>query len=457
MRARLIAVAVVALLLPFPAASTAAIIHVPGDQPTIQEGIEAAAEGDTVVVAHDTYTGPLNRDLDFGGVSMLLVSEDERVDTVIDCEGAGRGFHFSTGEDTTLVIQGFTVTNAVGDSGAGAKCINGSSPKFVDCTFSGNASVDFGGAVMCRASSPVIVGCVFDGNEVTGGTYPYGGAVACVADADPRIAGCIFTGNTAGGFAGALYCGGHSSPRVTECTFSDNVSMGSSGGGAVFCVSYSEATFTDCEFTGNVGTQGGAIYTQSAHIAATRCRFAGNHARAIGGAVRFLYGASTGTLTDCTFAGNTSASLGGAFACAFDANALITGCTFVGNGSGGGGGTLDFNDASPTVENAIIAFGTDGGTARCQIGTEMPVFSYCVVFGNVEGDDLCGSVGDTMLRDPRFCDMPGGDYSLCANSPCLAVNNAWVEHVGAHDAGCGNCDSPVDPTTWGSIKALYRR
>ena len=42
-------------------------IHVPADFPTIQAAIDAAADGDEVVIAPDTYTGWQNRDLDFNG------------------------------------------------------------------------------------------------------------------------------------------------------------------------------------------------------------------------------------------------------------------------------------------------------------------------------------------------------------------------------------------------------
>ena len=145
MSARLIAVAMGAALLIIHSTSPAAVIHVPGDEPTIQEGLDAASPGDTVAVAPDTYTGALNRDLDFGGKGIVLLAYYGRIMTIIDCEGAGRGFYFHSGEDTSAVVEGFEIVNAAADSGAGAYCVNGSSPKFRNCTFSGNDATTRGG------------------------------------------------------------------------------------------------------------------------------------------------------------------------------------------------------------------------------------------------------------------------------------------------------------------------
>ena len=78
----------------------------------IQEGINAAATGDEVVLADGVYTGFGNKDLDFGGKDITVRSASGDPSTcVIDCQGEGRGFLFYSGESAAAVVTGLTIRN----------------------------------------------------------------------------------------------------------------------------------------------------------------------------------------------------------------------------------------------------------------------------------------------------------------------------------------------------------
>ncbi len=152
-----------------PAVSTAAIIDVPGDQPTIQEGLDAAAHGDTVLVADGVWTGPLNVDLDPAGKPLLIASASN--DTAlcrIDCQGSAgdphRGFWFHSGEDSTTVVRGFTIENGWADSGGGAVLCDGGSPKLVNCRLAWNESPFGAGLCVGKQTTCVVDSCAIAEN-----------------------------------------------------------------------------------------------------------------------------------------------------------------------------------------------------------------------------------------------------------------------------------------------------
>ena len=92
------------------------IIHVPGNYTTIQAGIEAAVNGDTVLVAEGVFTGQGNSNIDFLGKQIVVESEGSPANCIIDCQNADYGFYFHSGETENSILRGFKVINA-GEAG----------------------------------------------------------------------------------------------------------------------------------------------------------------------------------------------------------------------------------------------------------------------------------------------------------------------------------------------------
>lgn len=404
-------VPIAALLLAALAWPTAAEIIIvdhagSGDFTAIQEGIDAASEGDTVSVRAGTYTGANNTNLDFGGTNITLQSED-LWQAIIDCEHADntRAFYFHSGEDSTSVIRWFRIQNGNQVNGGGTFCVSGSSPLFQSCKFSGHHAQK-GGAVYAD-------------------------------DADPSFRSCDFVGNVAVAGGGGAYAG-NSAIRFRLCYFEDNdCETGGYGGG--ICIEDLPALQEGAviQYSGFVGcgvqSYGGAIYCKEIAPLIVKCSFWDNIAWFGGGAV-----------------------------CCDAASPAIQNCTIVRSQSYGGGSGIYCDQiegtgtATPTISNTIVAFGigTIPGIACGPNGT--PTITHCVVFGNAGGDDLCGNHSDNIFYDPLFCDAGANDFTLCEDSECLPENNPWGELIGAEYDGCPPCDTSVEDATWGSIKAMYR-
>lgn len=84
------------------------------EQPrTIQDAIDVALHGDTIIVADGVYTGPGNRDIDFNGKSVTIRSENGPEATIIDCQGEGYGFEIVGNKSGPARIEGFTIRHGV--------------------------------------------------------------------------------------------------------------------------------------------------------------------------------------------------------------------------------------------------------------------------------------------------------------------------------------------------------
>ena len=162
-------------LLLYTSIATATIIRVPQDQPTIQEGIDSAFAGDTVLVD----TGKYIENINFNGknivvASLFLTTNDTSYlsQTVIDGDSVGSVVTFESGEDTTAMLSGFRITNGWARYGGGIYC-SSSSPSLVDLIINGNSVRRGGGGIYCSNSNPHFIGISISNNssEHGGGIY----------------------------------------------------------------------------------------------------------------------------------------------------------------------------------------------------------------------------------------------------------------------------------------------
>ena len=106
----------------FCIAGIAGIVRVPEDQPTIQAGIDAALDGDTVLVADNTYFENIyfrGKAITVASYFILDADTNHINNTVINGSqpshpDSGSVVYFMSGEDSTSVLYGFSITGGTG-------------------------------------------------------------------------------------------------------------------------------------------------------------------------------------------------------------------------------------------------------------------------------------------------------------------------------------------------------
>lgn len=204
---------------------------------TIHGGVDATAQGDTVLVTNGTY----NLSTGIGvGEAVTVKSLNGAGVTIVDGQDAHGGFQIGG----AAVIDGFTIRNCrTGTSGAAVYCYK--TGTIQNCTITGN-SANTGGGVAFFLGGGTVQNCTITGNSALFS----GGGVSCSYGGTVR--NCTITGNSANDGGGVRCSEGGT---VQNCSVSSN-SVTTSGGG-VGC-SYG-GTVRNCTITGNSADEGGGV------------------------------------------------------------------------------------------------------------------------------------------------------------------------------------------------------
>jgi len=205
---------VAALLSLLATTSPAATVHVPADQPTIQQAINAATNGDLILVSPGTYLERIN----YQNKIITIRSTGGPEQTIIDGNNAGTVVTFGSGATAQSVLTGFTIQRGSAYDGAGV--MSSGSPTITRNIFRNNAQSagGAGAAIGGNGSSPFIEGNMFEAN--TCDTQFLSGVVSFVNSSSPRIINNIFRQNSCRAINMTLPEGNH--PVVANNTIVQN-------------------------------------------------------------------------------------------------------------------------------------------------------------------------------------------------------------------------------------------
>ena len=411
----------------------AAVIDVPADQPTIQSGIDAAKNGDTVLVADGIYRGAGNTNINFSGKVITVKSQNGPKSTIIDSESRNntRGVTINNNETHASVLDGFTVKRGRHQFGAGI-FIDNASPTIRNCIITQNRAgtpADYsgaGGGIYGKDSNVLIEDCIISDN-IVGSNFSGGIHLEGIWDAEgdrakPVIMNSTISDNTGCG----IYSEGRLIVEISECTVSENslrgiVCTGSyfqgtnliskslierNSGGGVDLSNNTNLDIIESTIRQNTAKYGGGVAcSRTCTLNISECIIAENEAMKLGGGLDIESWMGSVTISRTTITQNTSAqSAGGIFfngLPTFTRRLTITDSIVWGNESEGKYDEILAGGNQVYIESSNIGGGLDG------------------LDREADGQKLIYK--DNIDVDPLFVDAERGDYRLMEHSPAAGM------------------------------------
>ncbi len=424
------------------------LLLVPSEYPSIAAAAAAAASGDIIELAADSYNEhdiPLYVSLTIRGA----VADSGAV--VINAQAQGR--HFSaenlpagiTIENLTLINGEQSADYALYGQG-GSLFLANTDLRAINCWFvdnhalydNGNNYSAYGGAIYSEGAAELQFAecafhrCSIEMDYLTGvrTVYQHGGSIC--TDGAVSLESCRFDecslvrdGTDGGAHGGVIYA---ATITANDCVFrncflnSDGYWTASKGS---IAYTSGEQEWIYCQFLDNINPPAGSNYFGSLLFSETDISCEGN---TFSGNVSTFWGAGR----------NDGGSLFHA------SNLSLTSCTLHNNSSLTSDGypeVLAYASSSMQIENCLISGNADA-PALLESGASLDV-DCTNICGNTAGDwsdELAAFAGvdGNISANPAFCDPEAGELGLQAHSPCLPANNSCGVLMGAWPENCAS-------------------
>ncbi len=358
---------------------------------TIQEAIDAAENGDGIVVADGFYSIATQLTIT---QRLELASVNGPGSTIVHAE-SNRCLYITA----PATVAGITFTNGyVGAApyhGAGIYA-NATGVVIRNCRFEQNQNRMRGqGGGLWLGASGVVENCVFNRNQAGDGGGVFVREWSSVSD-------CRFQGNEARTNGGGVFAN-YTNTVVSNCVFVGNAASDYGGGISA------RGFIIGCTAVSNIsGYYGGGIYIPTSGRIVDRCVLTDNISSNSGGGI---YALKT-TIRNTLILRNTAQDQGGG---ARLGDSLLESCTVVSNTAPKGGG---FYSSFSTALNSIVYFNTPQNYSNRNTSS---VWNFCCASPSPSG-------AQNFDENPRFLFESAANYRLATNSPCLGAgtNQTWM-------------------------------
>lgn len=388
-------VALTAILLSSASAHGQTIIQVPLNLPTIQSAINAANNGDTVLVGPGTYVENIN----FNGKAITVTSSDGPSTTIIDGNHNGTVATFNQSETAAAILSGFTIRNGFKDGGSG-------------------------GGILIQAASPTIKNNIITGNHAASGIGIY------VYDGSPTIKNNTITYNDntgagSGGFNGSGITIDGIDPSASPQIVGNAITNNSPEGGIGI---YSNGTpfIQGNLIQGNTSSDGGGLNFQ---------------------------GSGSPIISQNLIVGNSASDNGAGIwisliYASYRSPVLVLNNTIAGNNGGfphgtSGVYTVGFGLNATFINNVVVAVpGQNGVTCDNFFGpvpsdSVSPVFShndfYSFQGAGYNGWCDVGYASGNLTSDPLFQSAANNDFHLAKSSPAVDAGDSTAAYLPSTD------------------------